>query len=194
MKLFGIIGIVIVFGVIIVLLNLFFIVDQCQQLLVLQVGCVVEVYNELGVDEVGFKFKILFVQLVVIYDKCNFGFDVLDIEVFVLNQEQLIVDVFVCWWILELLVFYQCFGMQCEVQNQLLCFIDIVICNVLGSQLLEEIIFGQCFELMDEICESLSFVIVGCGIDIIDVCIKCVDLLLDVLQCVFDWMVVMWNQ
>lgn len=194
MRPFGIVGIVIVIGAIVALLNSFFIVDQRQQSLVLQVGRAVQAYNEPGADEAGLKFKIPFVQSVVTYDKRNLGLDVPDIEVFASNQEQLIVDAFVRWRISEPLAFYQRLGTQREAQNQLLRFTDTAIRNALGSQLPEEIISGQRSELMDEIRESLSQAIAGRGIDIIDVRIKRVDLPPDVSQRVFDRMAAQRNQ
>lgn len=194
MRPFGIIGIVIVFGAIIALLNSFFIVDQRQQSLVLQVGRAVEAYNEPGADEAGLKFKIPFIQSVVTYDKRNLGLDVPDIEVFASNQEQLIVDAFVRWRISEPLQFYQRLGTQREAQNQLLRFTDTAIRNALGTQLPEQIISGQRSELMDQIRDSLSDAIAGRGIDIIDVRIKRVDLPLDVSQQVFRRMAETRNQ
>lgn len=194
MKPFGIFGIVVVIVAIISLLNSFFIVDQRQQSLVLQVGRAVQAYNEPGADEAGLKFKFPFVQSVVTYDKRNLGLDVPDIEVFASNQEQLIVDAFVRWRISEPLAFYQRLGTQREAQNQLLRFTDTAIRNALGSQLPEEIISGQRSELMDQIRESLSGAIAGRGIDIIDVRIKRVDLPPDVSQRVFDRMAATRNQ
>ena len=194
MKPFGIVGIVVAIGALIALLNSFFIVDQREQSLVLQVGAAVEAYNEPGTDEAGLKFKIPFVQSVVTYDKRNLGLDVPDIEVFASNQEQLIVDAFVRWRISEPLAFYQRLGTQREAQNQLLRFTDTAIRNALGSQLPEEIISGQRSQLMDEIRESLSTAISGRGIDIIDVRIKRVDLPPDVSQRVFDRMAATRNQ
>lgn len=194
MKPFGVIGIVAVIAALVAVLNSFFIVDQRQQSLVLQVGAAVEAYNEPGTDEAGLKFKIPFVQSVVTYDKRNLGLDVPDIEVFASNQEQLIVDAFVRWRISEPLAFYQRLGTQREAQNQLLRFTDTAIRNALGSQLPEEIISGQRSELMDEIRDNLSKSISGRGIDIIDVRIKRVDLPPDVSQRVFDRMAATRNQ
>ena len=194
MKPFGVIGIVAVIAALVAVLNSFFIVDQRQQSLVLQVGAAVEAYNEPGTDEAGLKFKIPFVQSVVTYDKRNLGLDVPDIEVFASNQEQLIVDAFVRWRISEPLAFYQRLGTQREAQNQLLRFTDTAIRNALGSQLPEEIISGQRSELMDEIRDNLSSSISGRGIDIIDVRIKRVDLPPDVSQRVFDRMAATRNQ
>ncbi|MEP1143353.1 MAG: protease modulator HflC [Henriciella sp.] len=194
MKPFGILGIVLVVGTIIAVLNSFFIVDQRQQSLVLQVGRAVQAYNEPGADEAGLKFKIPFVQSVVTYDKRNLGLDVPDIEVFASNQEQLIVDAFVRWRISEPLAFYQRLGTQREAQNQLLRFTDTQIRNALGNKLPEEIISGQRSELMDQIRDELSSAIAGRGIDIIDVRIKRVDLPPDVSQRVFDRMAAQRNQ
>lgn len=194
MKPFGILGIVIVIGTIIAVLNSFFIVDQRQQSLVLQVGRAVQAYNEPGADEAGLKFKLPFVQSVVTYDKRNLGLDVPDIEVFASNQEQLIVDAFVRWRISEPLAFYQRLGTQREAQNQLLRFTDTQIRNALGNKLPEEIISGQRSELMDQIRDELSSAIAGRGIDIIDVRIKRVDLPPDVSQRVFDRMAAQRNQ
>ena len=194
MKPFGVIGIVAVIAALVAVLNSFFIVDQREQSLVLQVGAAVEAYNEPGTDEAGLKFKIPFVQSVVTYDKRNLGLDVPNIEVFASNQEQLIVDAFVRWRISEPLAFYQRLGTQREAQNQLLRFTETAIRNALGSQLPEEIISGQRSELMDEIRDNLSGSISGRGIDIIDVRIKRVDLPPDVSQRVFDRMAATRNQ
>lgn len=194
MKPFGILGIVVLIAAIVGVLNSFFIVDQRQQSLVLQVGRAVEVYNEPGTDEAGLKFKVPFIQSVVTYDKRNLGLDVPDIEVFASNQEQLIVDAFVRWRIAEPLQFYQRLGTQREAERQLLRFTDTAIRNALGQQLPEEIISGQRSELMDEIRENLSSAIAGRGISIIDVRIKRVDLPADVSQRVYDRMEATRNQ
>ncbi|MBR9834357.1 MAG: protease modulator HflC [Alphaproteobacteria bacterium] len=196
MKPFGILGLFVGIVALVALLNSFFIVDQRQQALVLQVGRAVEAYNEPGTaeNEAGLKFKMPFIQSVVTYDKRNLGLDVPDIEVFASNQEQLIVDAFVRWQISEPLSFYQRLGTQREAENQLLRFTDTAIRNALGSQLPEEIISGQRSELMDQIRDNLGNSIAGRGIDIIDVRIKRVDLPPDVSQRVFDRMAATRNQ
>ena len=194
MKPFGILGIVVAIAAIVALLNSFFIVDQRQQALVLQVGAAKEFYNEPGTDEAGLKFKIPFIQSVVTYDKRNLGLDVPNIEVFASNQEQLTVDAFVRWQIKDPLEFYQRLGTQREAERQLLRFTDTQIRNALGNQLPEEIISGQRSELMDQIRDELSGAIAGRGIDIIDVRIKRVDLPPDVSQRVFDRMAATRNQ
>ncbi|MGB3627706.1 MAG: protease modulator HflC, partial [Henriciella sp.] len=58
MRSFGILGIVAIVLILVVAFNSFFIVDQRKQALLLQVGAVVDAYNEPGTDEAGLKFKI----------------------------------------------------------------------------------------------------------------------------------------
>lgn len=194
MKSLGILTIVALVAAAIAALNSFFIVDQRQQSLVLQVGRAVEAYNAPGTDEAGLKLKLPFIQSVVTFDKRNLGLDVPDIEVFASNQEQLIVDAFVRWRISEPLAFYQRLGTEREAQRQLLRFTDTAIRNALGAQLPEEIISGQRSELMDQIRDNLGAAIAGRGIDIIDVRIVRVDLPADVSQRVFDRMAATRNQ
>jgi len=188
MKPFGILGIVAVVAGLIALLNSFFIVDQRQQSLVLQVGRAVETFNAPGSDEAGLKFKIPFIQSVVTFDRRNLGLDVPDIEVFASNQEQLLVDAFVRWQISDPLEFYQRLGTQAEGSAQLGRFSETAIRNALGKKLPEEIISGQRSQLMDEIRDALGASIAGRGIDIIDVRIKRVDLPDDVSVRVFQRM------
>lgn len=194
MKSFGILGIVAIIIGIVAALNSFFIVDQRQQSIVLQVGRFVEAYNEPGKDEAGLKFKMPFLQTVVTYDRRNLGLDVEEIEVFASNQEQLIVDAFVRWKISDPLEFYQRLGTEGEARNQLNRFTNTAIRNALGGKLPEEIISGQRSELMDQIRDSLSGAIAGRGIEIIDVRIKRVDLPVEVSQRVFDRMAATRNQ
>lgn len=194
MKPFGILGIVAIVIAVVAALNSFFIVDQRQQSIVLQVGRYVEAYNEPGQDEAGLKFKIPFLQTVVTYDRRNLGLDVEEIEVFASNQEQLIVDAFVRWKIYDPLEFYQRLGTEGEARNQLNRFTNTAIRNALGGKLPEEIISGQRSELMDQIRTNLSASIAGRGIEIIDVRIKRVDLPAEVSQRVFDRMAATRNQ
>ncbi|MGB0261801.1 MAG: protease modulator HflC [Henriciella sp.] len=193
-KRFGLFGVIAAIVLGISLINSFFIVDQRQQALLLQIGRSVAVYNEPGTDEAGLKMKIPFIQNVITYDRRNLGLDVPDIEIFASNQEQLIVDAFVRWQISNPLEFYQRLGTQREAQRQLLRFTDTAIRNALGTQLPEEIISGQRAQLMDRIRVNLSDSIAGRGIDIIDVRIKRVDLPADVSQRVFDRMAATRNQ
>ncbi len=190
MKPFGILGIVAIVIAVVSLLNSFFIVDQRQQSLVLQVGRVVQAYNDPAStdNEAGLKFKVPYIQSIVTYDRRNLGLDVPNIEIFASNQEQLLVDAFVRWQISDPLEFYRRLGTQSEGELQLGRFSETAIRNALGTKLPEEIISGQRSELMDLIRDTLSASIAGRGINIIDVRIKRVDLPADVSVRVFQRM------
>ena len=195
MKQLGILGLVVIIVGAIALLNSFFVVDQRQQALVLQVGRAVKTYNAPGTDEAGLKFKVPFVQSVVTFDRRNLGLDVVPNEViFASNQEQLDVDAFVRWRISDPLAFYRRLNTRAEAERQLFQFTEAAIRKALGSRLPEEIISGQRAELMDEIRTDLDAAIEGRGIDIIDVRIKRVELPIEVSQRVFARMEATRNQ
>ena len=88
-------------------MNSFFIVNQTEQALVLQVGKAQAAYNAPGQNQAGLKMKLPFVQNVIKYDRRNIGLDIPNIEVLASNQEQLIVDAFVRYQISDPLAFYQ---------------------------------------------------------------------------------------
>ncbi|MCA8902334.1 MAG: protease modulator HflC [Hyphomonas sp.] len=190
----GILTIVIAIAAIITAANSFFIVDQREQALVLQVGAAKEAYNEPGTNEAGLKMKVPFVQNVVTYDRRNIGLDIPNIEVFASNQEQLIVDAFVRYQVSDPLAFYQRLGTKRTAENQLSQFTNTAIRNALANKLPEEIISGQRAQLMDQIRENLSQSTAGRGLTVIDVRIRRADLPQDVSERVFRRMEATRNQ
>ncbi|MGH1422508.1 MAG: protease modulator HflC [Hyphomonas sp.] len=190
----GIFSLVIAAAAIFTALNSFFIVDQREQALVLQVGAAKKVYNAPGKEEAGLKFKIPFFQNVIKYDKRNIGVDIPNNVVYASNQEQLIVDAFVRYRISDPLAFYQQLQTRRIAETQLTQFAETAIRNAMGSRLPEEIISGQRAVLMDTIRTNLSDSITGRGIEIVDVRIRRADLPDDVSQRVFDRMTATRNQ
>lgn len=190
----GIFGLIVAIIALVTALNSFFIVNQTEQALVLQVGAAKEAYNEPGTNEAGLKMKLPFVQNVQKYDRRNIGLDIPNIEVFASNQEQLIVDAFVRYQISDPLAFYQRLQTQRVAENQLSQFTNTAIRNALANKLPEEIISGQRATLMDTIRENLSESISGRGIEIIDVRIRRADLPPDVSERVFRRMEATRNQ
>ena len=201
MKSFGIISIVAVFIAIVAALNTFFVVDQREQALVLQVGAAKNTYNAPGTDQAGLKMKIPFIQSVVKYDKRNLGLDIPDIEVYASNQEQLLVDAFVRWRIDNPLAFYQTLNNMNRARQDLSGFTETAIRKAIANRLPEDVISGQRAELMDEIREDLRASVDGqvsevegvaslgdLGISIIDVRIRRADLPPDVSERVFERM------
>jgi len=190
----GIFSLVIAAIVLVVGLNSFFIVNQTEQALVLQVGKAQAAYNAPGQNQAGLKMKVPFFQNVIKYDRRNIGLDIPNIEVLASNQEQLIVDAFVRYQISDPLAFYQRLGTQATARNQLSQFTNTAIRNALANRLPEEIISGQRATLMDTIRENLSDSIAGRGIEIIDVRIRRADLPQDVSERVFRRMEAARNQ
>ena len=205
MKSFGIISIVALFIAIVAALNTFFVVDQREQALVLQVGKAVQAYNEPNlndeVNEAGLKMKIPFIQSVVKYDRRNLGLDIPDIEVYASNQEQLLVDAFVRWRIDDPLAFYQTLNNMNRARQDLSGFTETAIRKAIANRLPEDVISGQRAQLMDEIREDLRASVNGqvgeeegaaslgdLGISIIDVRIRRADLPPDVSERVFERM------
>jgi modulator of FtsH protease HflC len=190
----GIFTLILAAAVVIVGMNSFFIVNQTEQALVLQVGKAQAAYNAPGQDQAGLKMKLPFIQNVQKYDRRNIGLDIANIEVLASNQEQLIVDAFVRYQISDPLAFYQRLQTQRIAENQLSQFTNTAIRNALANKLPEEIISGQRATLMDEIRTNLSNSISGRGIDIIDVRIRRADLPADVSERVFRRMEAARNQ
>lgn len=142
MKPFGILGIVGALAILIAVFNSFFIVDQRQQALVLQVGAAEAVYNNGDNEDAGLKFKIPLYQSVVFFDKRNLGLDLPEFEVFAVNQERLSVDAFIRWRIADPLEFYRQFVTQQAGAGQLENFARTAIYNRLSQKCPEEIISG----------------------------------------------------
>ena len=185
MKLFGWLTGILLVAAIIVALNSFFIVDQRQQALVLQVGRAVDVFNEPGKDEAGLHYKLPFVQNIVTLDKRNIGIDIPDIQVIAADQEQLLVDAFVRWRITDPLKFYRRLNNERNAGDQLRRFTNSAIREALGSKLPEDIISGQRSKLMNTIRDNLNAQLADRGIDIIDVRIRRADLPTEVSERVF---------
>ncbi|HPE48513.1 MAG TPA: protease modulator HflC [Hyphomonas sp.] len=190
----GIFGLIVAIGLLITAMQSFFIVDQTEEALVLQVGAAKEAYNEPGTNEAGLKMKLPFVQSVIKYDRRNIGLDIPNIEVLASNQEQLIVDAFVRYQISDPLAFYQRLVTQRTAEAQLSQFTNTAIRNALANKLPEEIISGQRATLMDTIRQNLSESTAGRGITIIDVRIRRADLPQDVSERVFRRMEAARNQ
>lgn len=142
MKPFGILGIAGALAILIAVFNSFFIVDQRQQALVLQVGAAEAVYNNGDNEDAGLKFKIPLYQSVVFFDKRNLGLDLPEFEVFAVNQERLSVDAFIRWRIADPLEFYRQFVTQQAGAGQLENFARTAIYNRLSQKCPEEIISG----------------------------------------------------
>lgn len=168
--------------------NVFFIVRQAEQAILLEVGRPVQIINATGTDEAGLHFKIPIYQQVEILDKRNLGLDIEGIEVIAADQRRLRVDAFVRWRISDPLRYYQRFRTEQGAETQLNRITTSAIREALGDVLVPEIISGQRAQLMERIRTNVNEGLATDGIDIIDVRIRQADLPREVAEGVYNRM------
>jgi membrane protease subunit HflC len=180
----------IVIGVlgIVVLTNVFYIVRQYEQAIVLEVGRPIRLINAAGTDEAGLHVKIPIYQQVEILDKRNLGLDIDNIQVIASDQRRLSVDAFVRWRIRDPLRYYQRFRTEEAARSQLNRITTSAIREALGDVPVPEIISGSRIQLMNRIRENVNASLVNDGIDIIDVRIRQADLPREVAEGVYQRM------
>ncbi len=168
--------------------NVFFVVRQSQQAIVLQVGRPISLINEPGKDEAGLHLKIPIYQQVEIIDKRNLGLDIEGIQVLASDQRRLRVDAFVRWRINDPLRYYQRFRTEDAARSQLNRITTSAIREVLGDVPVPEIVSGQRAQLMGRIRQGVNAGLASDGIDIIDVRIRQADLPNEVAEGVYNRM------
>ena len=188
MRAFGWLILVLSVLALIVASNVFYVVRQSEQAIVLQVGRPVDVINEPGTDEAGLRMKLPIIQQVEIIDKRNLGLDIEGIEVLASDQRRLRVDAFVRWRISNPLLYYQRFRTELAAESQLNRITTSAIREVLGDVPVPEIVSGQRAQLMGRIRTSVNTGLAKDGIDIIDVRVRQADLPSEVAEGVYNRM------
>jgi membrane protease subunit HflC len=170
--------------------NSFVIVPQTQQALVLQFGAVRGSFN--GGDNPqygpGLHVKTPFVQNVVTFDKRNLGFNLQEERVTAADQEQLVVDAFVRWRIVDPRRFYEQAQNQEAGEARLRGILQTSLRRVLGRANRIDIISARRGELMREIVTEVGQAATGFGVQIIDVRIRQADLPQEVQERAFERM------
>ena len=149
----------------------FYQVDQWAQALVIQLGEPVRT-----VREPGLYFKIPFIQSVEYFDKRLLLYDASPKELLTRDKQQLVVDNFARWRIIEPLAYYRTLRTEAAAQSRL---DDIIYSNVrenLGRQTLAEIVSTRRSELMREITNASNQRVKEFGIEVVDVRVKRADL------------------
>ncbi len=149
----------------------FYRVDQWAQALVIQLGEPVRT-----VREPGLYFKIPFIQSVEYFDKRLLLYDAAPKELLTRDKQQLVVDNFARWRIVEPLAYYRTLRNEGAAQSRL---DDIIYSNVrenLGRQTLQEIVSTRRTELMKEITRASDERVRQFGIEVVDVRVKRADL------------------
>lgn len=179
------VGVSALVGVLFVLSNSLFVVNQTQQALVLQFGKPVRVEQKPGL-----KFKIPFVQNVEFYDARLLDFDAESKEVIAADQKRLIVDAFVRYRITDPLRFKQTVADERNMRSRLNSILESSLRQVIGEVPLSAVISEKRSETMDQIkalvnaqargqkTEGADENVMrgGFGIEVVDVRIKRADL------------------
>lgn len=170
---------VIVVGILVVLSQTFFVVDQRRQAVVVNLGNPVRVINAPGEAATpGLKIKAPFIEQVVTFDKRNLSLEAEKEEVIAADQERLVVDAFVRYRISDPLQYYRTLRDEGTAQDRIERLVNSSLRQILGSATSNEIISGRRGELMaqtkrDVISRARASRL---GVEIIDVRIKRADL------------------
>lgn len=167
-----------IFVAVVVAANTFFIVDQRQQAIVVNLGEPVKVINPPGAYDPGLKVKIPFVESVVSLDKRNQAIEASQQEVISADQQRLVVDAFVRYRISDPLAFYRTLGNDTVARDRLEPLINSSLRQVLGAATAADIISRQRAALMNETLADVRARATRShlGIDVVDFRIKRADL------------------
>ncbi|WP_375408655.1 protease modulator HflC [uncultured Methylobacterium sp.] len=153
-----------------------FTVGQMQQALVLQLGRVRAVLNQTGTDKPGLYFKIPFVENVVIFDKRVLDLDLPVQTLLTADRQNLEVDAFARYRILDPLKFYQSANNVSRANTLLASFTNSALRNVLARSTRDAIVRTGRASLMNEIQEDVNRQAKDLGVQIVDLRMTRVDL------------------
>lgn len=148
-----------------------FIVPETEQVLVLQFGDPVAKYTTPGL-----KFKIPFVQDVMVFDKRVLDVDASPEEVILSDQKRLVVDTFVRYKISDMLQFYKSLENEDQASTRLDNIINSTLRGVLGNATLADVLSAKRDDLMAEVKKQVEEAVTGYGIQIVDIRIGRADL------------------
>ncbi|MET0181578.1 MAG: protease modulator HflC [Caulobacterales bacterium] len=175
-------------GLLFLLMQTVYIVDQTQQALVLRVGQIQRYANVGTTGTPGLYVKMPFIESTVVFDKRNLGFTLTEQPIIASDQENLIVDAFVRWRIVDPLRFYQAANTQSAGVDRLETFTQSALRRVLGGATSNDIILRR-GPLMRAIREDLNReAATELGVAVIDVRIRQADLPQQTQQRVFERM------
>ena len=171
MKNKGIIGLVIVFGIALMVSQSLFAVDQTQQAIVIQLGKPVG-----GISNPGLHVKLPVVQQVEYFEKRILLYDAAPTEILTKDKKNLVVDNYTKWKIIDPLTFFKTVKNELGAQSRL---DDIVYAQLrveLGQHDLTDIVSTTRNDIMAIVTKKSSERAKEYGIDVIDVRIKRADL------------------
>ena len=169
-RLLAIIGVVLVVGGILAMSS-FFIVDQTEQALVLQLGQPRRV-----IIEPGLWVKRPFVENVILYDNRVLDFEPPHEEVIVSDQKRLVADTYTRYRIVNPLLFYQTVGSEAGVRARLSALVSGSLRRVLGSVTLNDVLSNKRAAIMAQIRDDVAEQAKPFGIEVVDVRLRRADL------------------
>src|SRR5690606_4865985 len=169
---------IVALGVLVVLANTLFVVEQRQQAIVLRFGEPVRVINQPGSPSPGLKAKVPFLENVIKLDKRNLALEAEQEEIISADQERLVVDAFVRYRINDPLQYYRTLRNEQTASDRIERLVNSALRQVLGTATSNEIISGRRGQLMADTRKDVAQRAAASrlGIQIIDVRIKRADL------------------
>jgi membrane protease subunit HflC len=169
----------IVLAVVVILFETMFIINQTEQAIVLQFGEPVRV-----VQEPGLKFKIPFIQNVIIYDKRLLNLDPPAQEVVLNDKKRLDVDSFTRYKIIDPLKFYKTVRTEGQARSKLEEIVNSSLRKILGRITLQELLSQKRTQIMRDISSAVKVDAEQIGVSVADVRIRRADLPIEVLQAI----------
>lgn len=165
-------------GLLIVVFNTLFIVDQREQAIVVRFGEPVRVINAPGHNEAGLHMKRPFVEDVVRLDRRNLGQEADQEEIIAADQQRLVVDAFIRYRISDPLQYYRTLRDDRIAADRIERLLNSSLRQVLGSATSSDIISGRRDELMRQARNDVAKRATESrlGIQVIDLRIKRADL------------------
>lgn len=165
--------------VLFVLGNSIYIVNQAEQAIVLQFGEPMRV-----VKEPGLKFKIPFIQNVVLYDKRLLNLDPPAQEIVLNDKKRLDVDSFTRYKIVDPLKFYKTVRTEAQARSKLEEIVNSSVRKILGRITLQELLSQKRTQIMRDISAAVKGDAEQIGVSVADVRIRRADLPIEVLQAI----------
>jgi len=163
--------------------NTFFVVDQREQAMVVQLGSPVRV-----IKEPGLATKVPFLQSVIFFNKRILDLDAEPSVVITKDVKNIVVDAFARFRISDPLKFYQSVRDEDSARLRLMPIVNSNLRRVLGEQNFNSLLSGERSQLMRAIRDAVAVEARAMGIEIVDVRIRRSDLPEANLAAVFERM------
>ncbi|MEQ1864046.1 MAG: protease modulator HflC [Micropepsaceae bacterium] len=163
--------------------NTFFVVDEREQAMVVQLGSPVDV-----IKDPGLAMKVPFFQSVIFFNKRILDLDAEPSVVITADVKNIVVDAFARFRISDPQVFYESVKDEDSARLRLMPIVNSNLRRVLGEQQFDRLLSGERGQLMRTIRDGVAKEAKAMGIDIVDVRIRRSDLPEANLNSVFDRM------